>query len=117
MKTLNNDNQFATVATVFGLIGLALLLSVMVWHQEINQHPAFRKTAVVETPTVQPKMQVAAVSQPVVDTKTVPDSIIQEITQDPRNLLGAPLKTDESLSPALKFLYTLNAPQLFPNQR
>ncbi|OGB85042.1 hypothetical protein A2994_00295 [candidate division Kazan bacterium RIFCSPLOWO2_01_FULL_48_13] len=117
MKTFNTENQFTTVAVTFCLIGLALLLSVMIWHQQINQHPLFKKGAAA---AVAADLQVAAlpVATPAADLNStrIPDSVLQEITADPRNLSGYQPPAAE-LSPALKFLYTLEQPDIFPTQQ
>ncbi|MBN2585309.1 hypothetical protein JXA59_01515 [Patescibacteria group bacterium] len=114
MKISNTENQFGVVAATFCLIGLALLLSVMIWHQQINQHPWFKQEMAKAAAT---NLQVAAVSDTAdVPTTAVPASVIQEITTDPRNIAGF-TKPAEELSPALKFLYTLDSPNLFPAQR
>jgi hypothetical protein len=122
MKPSSTENQFATIAATFCLIGLALLLSVMIWHQQINQHPLFKK-GVITSDT--PELQVAsmpAVAAPTVTTPTpaaaspVPESVIQEITTDPRNIASYTGPTEE-MSPAIKFLYTLTSPNVFPTQR
>ena len=122
MKMSNTENQFATIAATFCLIGLALLLSIIIWHQQINQHPLFKKgVAVMDDPEAE--VQIASMSHVSLPTtavvpamSAVPESIIQEIITDPRNLAGY-TKPAEELSPAIKFLYTLESPSIFPTQR
>lgn len=122
MKTLNNkENQFAIVAATFCLIGLALLLSVMVWHQQIDQHPWLKK-GIVDAPST--NLQIAAIPAapvvvppiPATNSNAVPESVIQEIVTDPRNLADHS-KPAAELSPAVRFLYTLESPEVFPTQR
>ncbi|MFA5270151.1 MAG: hypothetical protein WC400_00840 [Patescibacteria group bacterium] len=118
LKPSNTESQFVAVAIAFCLIGLALLLSVMIWHQQINEHPWFATDLATTENTS--NLQIATV--PVVTPPTaaanssaVPDSIIKEITTDPRNRVGY-TKPAEELSPAVKFLYTLESPNIFPSQ-
>ena len=120
MKPSNTENQFAIIAATFCLIGLALLLSVMIWHQQINRHPLFKKNV---TAVAVPELQVASVTPVTLPTavvpsaSTVPESVIQAITTDPRNLVGTAQPAEE-LPPAMKFLYTLkSSPDIFPTQR
>jgi hypothetical protein len=117
MKVSNTKNQFAVAAATFCLIGLTLLLSVMIWHRQINQHPWFKRDV---AGVVANDLQVAAVSSvpTVANTATaVPDSVIKEITEDPRNLRGQTIPPTAALSPALQFLYTLESPNIFPSQQ
>jgi len=114
------------MAALFCLVGLALLLSVIVWHNQINQHPLFENsatgsaTADLQIATVTtPSVSAVVAATPVIDqTKStaVPDSVLKEITSDPRNLAGEQQPTGE-MSPAVKFLYTLESPSIFPSQR
>ena len=110
MKLFSSDNQFALIAITFCLIGLALLVSVMLWHQEINQHPLFQKGATAD-------LQVAAVQPVPTSSLAVPEQVLKEITEDPRNLRGQAVPSAAALSPALQFLYTLNSPKIFPTQQ
>jgi hypothetical protein len=119
MKISKTENNFASVAITFCLIGLALLISVMVWRQQINSHPAFQKTVVAASSDVTiASIAATAPAVTVASSSTVPDKVLQEITQDPRNLIGQPAVNDAPpLSPSIKFLYTLDNPNLFPTQR
>lgn len=111
MKLFGSQNQFAAVAATFCLVGLALLVSVILWHQKIDQHPLFRKgTAAVD-------LQVAAVQPAPTSSLAVPEQVIKEITEDPRNLRGQTITPTAALSPALQFLYTLESPNIFPSQQ
>lgn len=112
MKISNNENQFVFLAATFYLIGGALLLSVIIWHQQINQHPLFRKGAVA----VAAETKAVTVEQPV-SSRAVPEEVLKEITEDPRNLTGYVRPTETVLSPALQFLYTLESPNIFPSQQ
>lgn len=123
MKLTNTENQFAVIAATFCLIGLAMLLSIIIWHRQINQHPWFQKGVTIAAPELQvasAPVPVTSPSAPVVVPSTaslsVPESVIREITSDPRNLANYVGPTEE-MSPAIKFLYTLESPDIFPNQR
>lgn len=118
MKTFDNhSNQFALIAATFCLIGLALLLSVIIWHRQINDHPWFEKNGVAAaTSTLQVASAVSAPTTVAPSSTQVPDSVLQTIITDPRNLIDYDQPSVE-LSPALKFLYTLESPDVFPAQR
>jgi len=112
MKLFSSDNQFALAAITFCLVGLALLVSVMLWRHEINQHPLFRKGTAAAA-----DLQVAAVQPASTPSLAVPEQVLKEITEDPRNLRGQTVPPTAALSPALQFLYTLESPNIFPSQQ
>lgn len=100
-------NELALTALTFGAIGFVLLVGVMVFHQPINTQLTIaseKDSSVV--------LDVESGSNP------VPDEIVQEITQDERNILGYTSSDPifESLTPAMKFLYTISSNNLFLTQ-
>lgn len=107
MNYIKNKNDLSLTAIIFGSIGFVLLIGVVAFHKPINSQ--FMLAEDIE-------------SVEVISSKTkqnpVPEEVIQEIIKDERNILGyIPQYLDtEPLTPAMKFLYTMNVSDLFLTQ-
>ncbi|OGB74199.1 hypothetical protein A2V68_00250 [candidate division Kazan bacterium RBG_13_50_9] len=107
MEYFKEHNRFVVTIAIFGVCGLVLLGGVMIFHLHIN-----RCLTAAEANAQIPAVSVQAEST----TNPLPDSVVREIVNDERNLIGS-TQLPKSLSPALKFLRTISDPDIFLTQK
>lgn len=106
MNYPKRKNELVITVVTFGAIGFVLLAGVMFFHQPINA----QLTIAQENNSV--VLNVQSKDNP------IPNELVQEITQDKRNIVGYASSDQpfEPLTPAMRFLYTISSDNLFLTQ-
>ena len=105
MKVFTTTHQSITTASIFGVVGFALMTAVIIFHAHINNHSTLAQADTA--------VNILSVDAP----NPVPDELIQSIVSDPRNVMDvSKAKPATPLPPAMQFLRDLSAQDLFITQ-
>lgn len=110
MSYRKENNKFMLTAAAFGIVGFVLLVGVMIFHQHINYQLtlAYKEEGLVI-------LDIGDEGQSD-EQKPIPDKILKDIIENEENILGYNYPIG-SLSPAMKFLYTISNPDPFFTQK
>jgi len=104
MNNQNKNNQFLTPSIAIGLVGLALMFTVIFSHKHINAQFSY-------TPTSTLALEAEELIEP--ELEPLPEEALEEIIYSDVNIMGLKEynKSQEILSPAFKFLRDLTSPK------